>query len=459
MLHQVIDTIHRTIWGLPMLLFVLAVSILLTIALRGLQIRKLIYALKIAFFGYDSKLEHSSEGDIGHFQSLMTSLAAIIGIGNIVGVATAISSGGLGALFWMWITALFGMAATYGESLLAIKFRCKDKRGEMSGGPMYYIEKGLKMKWLAVMFAVGGCLATITTGNMIQANSITDALSHSYGINVFGASIVISILVGIMIIKGIKVIGVITGILVPIMALFYILGGSVIILLNYTSVPGALSTIFTSAFTGQAAAGGFLGSTMIMALRFGVTRGILVCEAGMGTTSIAAAAARTDTPGRQALISMTGSFLSTFIICTITGLVLAVTGVIGEVGANGKLLSGVALAIEAFNRSLPMGGLFVNIGAVLFGLSTIISWAYYGEKCFEYLFSEKIIIVFRIIFALTIILGCNLELEIVWSLSDIATSIMVLPNLIGLVGLLPVIIKETNKFLKIIDEERLAKKK
>ncbi|MBT3394426.1 MAG: sodium:alanine symporter family protein [Waddliaceae bacterium] len=457
MLSSAVSLVHSVVWSGPLLIFLLGVGIALTFTLRGLQIRYLWYALKLAFLGPGAKSDNA-EGDISHFQSLMTALASIIGIGNIVGVATAMAIGGAGALFWIWITALFGMATTYAESLLAVKYRIKDKRGQMAGGPMYYLANGMKSKWLAVLFAVGGCLAALTTGNMVQANSMSDALSYSFGIEGWWVGIVIASVIGVMILGGIKSIGKIASYLVPIMAIFYVVCGSIIIIYKISELPHALSLIMASAFTGQAAVGGFMGSTLMMAMRMGVARGLFSSEAGLGTTSIAAAAARTDTPGRQAMIAMTGTFLSTFLICTVTGLVLAVTGVLGEVGPDGKMLNGISLAIRSFSTVMPFGGKVVNIGGFLFAVSTILSWAYYGEKCVEYIFSERAIKPFRILFVAIIIVGCNLELNVVWNLADIANGIMAVPNLIAIVALYPVIRKETRYFLGLVAREKAEKK-
>ncbi|MGM0440008.1 MAG: alanine/glycine:cation symporter family protein [Chlamydiota bacterium] len=449
---NIIYTIHDFIWGTPLLIFLVGGGLFLTIMLRGIQLRYLGYALKLTFCGHEKLAE--SSGDISHFQSLTTALAAIIGVGNIAGVSTAVATGGMGALFWMWVIALLGMAISYSESLMAIKYRTTDKRGEMSGGPMYYMERALGLKWLGILFAIGGCVAALTMGNLTQANSMSDAIISIVNVNPWWIGITLAFLIGLMIFGGIKSIGRITSILVPVMALFYIIGGSIVIIVKYQAIPEAFGVIFTSAFKGQAAMGGFVGSTMIMAVRMGVARGIFSSESGLGTTAIASSAAKTDTPGRQSVIAMTGGFLSTIIICTITGLVIGTTGVLGEVDTSGKIINGIPMASAAFNTVIPVGGPLVNIGAILFGLSTILSWAYYGEKCIEYLVGEKAIIIFRLIFIVAIALGCVMEIDIVWSLADIANVMMTAPNMLALLLLSPAILKETRHFKEILRQEK-----
>lgn len=440
--------VDQWIWQ-PLFVILVGTGLYLTYRLRGLQFRKLWYALKLAFTHEDTE----SAGDISHFQALMTALAATIGIGNIVGVATAIAMGGLGSLFWLWVTALIGMATKYSEAILAIQYRIVDDKGEMAGGPMYYIERGLKKKWLAVGFAFFGALTTFFTGNIVQSQSIASALASSFGIDVWISGIILAIFTGLVLIGGIRSIGGVTSFLVPIMALFYILGCLVIIAMRIDALPEAISTIFSSAFTGQAAVGGFVGSTIIMAMQMGVARGVFSNESGLGTAPIAAAAAKTDAPGRQALISMTGAFLST-VVCTFTGLVLAVTNILGQLGPDGHMLNGAPMTIAAFESVIPYGGLVVIIGCILFGYSTIIGWAYYGEKCTEYLFGTKAVIWYRALFTVIVLLAVVIPLEMVWSLADIANALMALPNLLGLLGLSGVIVAQTKAFLvKIAHEE------
>lgn len=443
--------IDQWLWQ-PLFVFLVGTGLYLTWRLRGLQFSKLGYSLKLAFTHQDDK----APGDISHFQALMTALAATIGIGNIAGVATAVAMGGLGALFWLWVTALIGMATKYAEAILAIKYRVVDGQGKMAGGPMYYIEKGLGLKWLAVLFALCAAITTFFTGNIVQSQSIASALSSSWHLDMWITGGVLAVLTGLVLIGGIRSIGGVTSFLVPIMAFFYIVGCLVIIVMRSTEIPGALMQIVSTAFTGQAAVGGFVGSTIMMAVQMGVARGVFSNESGLGSAPIAAAAARTDMPGRQALISMTGAFLST-IVCTFTGLVLAVTHVLGTADADGKMLNGVPLTIAAFDSVLPFGGYIVIIGSILFGYSTIVGWAYYGERCCDYLFGKRSIFWYRLFFTLTVFFAVAIPLEMVWSLADIANAFMALPNLIALIGLAGVITSQTHSFLqKVALEKQLA---
>ncbi|KIC71808.1 Sodium/alanine symporter AgcS [Candidatus Protochlamydia amoebophila] len=453
-----LDIIYSWIWGAPLLVLLTGLGIYLTITLRGLQFRYLGYALRLVFGSQKAHPEAEGQGDISHFQSLMTALAATIGIGNIAGVATAITVGGLGALFWMWVTALLGMATKYAEAILAVKYRVTDEHGEMCGGPMYFIESGLGWKWLACSFAFFGAVAALGGGNMLQANSVADVMRTMFHVNPWWSGLIIAALTGFTIVGGIKSIGKVAGLLVPFMALFYIAGASIILAYHYDRIFDVIVAIITHAFTGQAAFGGFLGSTMLLALRVGVSRGLMTSEAGLGTASIAAAAAKTDLPGRQALVSMTGSFLATIIMCSVTGLVLGVTGVFGSLDEQGKLLNGASMTVAAFNSIFIGGGYIVTIGLVLFAFTTLLGWAYYGEKCVEYLFGIKSVPIYRVLFTLMIIPGAVLELDIVWKISDVFNGLMAFPNLIGLCALSSVVISETKLFLNVLKAEREAEK-
>ncbi len=432
-------------------MLLLGTGLYLTILLRGVQFTYLWYAIKQVF----SKKHKGAKGDISHFEALMTSLAGAIGTGTIVGVAVGVSLGGLGSIFWMWVTALLSMATKYAESLLAVKYRDKDKRGEMIGGPMEYIEKGMGWKWVAVVFAILGSIAAIGTGNLVQVNSIAEAVDRVWDVDPMVTGIVIAALTGFVIVGGVKSIGHVAGILVPVMALFYILGGLVIIGLHYNEVPKAFYEIISSAFRGQAAVGGFAGATVMMALQMGVARSVFSNEAGLGISSIAAAAAITDSPGRQAMITMTGALLSTVIVCTITGLAISVTGVMSGVDGDGRAVSGASMVIDAFESTLHGGAYIVCIGLILFAFSTVIAWAYYGEKCFEYLFGEKAILWYRLIFTLIIVPGSVLKIKTVWAFADIANGLMVIPNLIAVIGLSSVVVLETKEFLKIVAKEEV----
>ncbi len=448
MLQHVISTLNQWVWSSPLLILLVLVGGYLTFRIRGLQFRRFWYAHKCAFTRHDNK----AKGDISHFQALMTALAATIGIGSITGVATAIAIGGLGSLFWMWLVALLGMATKYSEAILAVKYRSVDESGEMCGGPMYYLERGLKKKWLGKLFALFAAITALGTGNMVQSNSVADAM-RLFNFPTIWTGIILVVCVGIALIGGIKSIGRISAFLVPAMACFYITAGLLIIFLNIKAVPSAFALIFKTAFSGQAAMGGFAGSTVMMAIQFGVSRGIFSSEAGLGTSSIAAAAAKTDTPGRQALVSMCSVFLTTGIVCTITGLVIALSGLFGTLDSDGKLLNGSALASEAFDRMIPYGGLILTIAIIPFAYSTILGWAYYGEKSIEYLFGIPSIKVYRLIFTLLVLPGAILSLEFVWGFSNLMNGLMAFPNLVGLFLLAGIVSKETKSFEKLLKQE------
>jgi alanine or glycine:cation symporter, AGCS family len=434
------------VWGPPLLILIVGTGVLLSLRISFLQFWKLPYALKLAF---SKNQDHTSKGDISHFQSLMTALAATIGTGNIAGVATAVVLGGPGAVLWMWITALVGMATKYSEAILAVKYRTVGKRGEMAGGPMYYIEKGLGWKWLAVLFALFGAIAAFGIGSSVQSNSVAAAVESSMGVNPWITGALLTIATALVILGGIKSIGKVTSFFVPFMAIFYVLGGLIIILVNISELPAAISLIFRDAFTGQAAAGGAIGTV----IRYGVARGVFSNEAGLGSAPIAAAAAKTDHPGRQALISMTGTFLDTIVVCSITGLTLVMGGLYAK-----SDLTGAALTTKTFEQMLPgFGGWIVTIGIILFAYSTVLGWAYYGEKCFEYLFGTKSITLYRIVYTLTVLIGSGMSLGLVWTISDIFNGLMALPNLIGLLLLSGVVAAETKDFRKIMKREKAEK--
>ncbi|QDP42082.1 sodium:alanine symporter family protein [Radiobacillus deserti] len=438
-----IDKISGYVWGPPLLILLVGTGIYLTLRLGFLQIRSLPYALKLAFS--PGKQDKKSQGDISHYQALTTAMAATIGTGNIAGVATAVVVGGPGAVFWMWLTALVGMATKYAEAVLAVKYRVTNSRGEMSGGPMYYLEKGLNAKWLGVLFAIFGAFAAFGIGNMVQSNTVSDVLESSFSIPTWITGVTLAVLAGIVILGGVKSIGRVTSFFVPIMAIFYILGGLIIIFLNFDLVPAAFSTIFTDAFTGNAVAGGLLGT----AIRYGVARGVFSNEAGLGSAPIAAAAAKTDYPARQALVSMTQVFIDTILVCTITGLTI----VMADMYAGG--LDGAALTTESFSLFLGDAGMYiVTLGTIFFAFSTIVGWSYYGEKCFSYLFSDRTISYYRAVFVIFVLVGAVASLDAVWGIADIMNGLMAFPNLIGLLGLSGVVAAETKRFFKVASEER-----
>ncbi|HOP62124.1 MAG TPA: sodium:alanine symporter family protein [Spirochaetota bacterium] len=437
-----VGAVNSLVWGPYMLVLLVGTGLFLTIRLKFMSFRYLPYALKLAFTPHQ---DEKSEGDINHFQALMTALAATIGTGNLAGVATAVTLGGPGAVFWMWVTALVGMATKYSEAILSVKYRETDERGEMAGGPMYFLEKGLGMKWLGVLFALFGAIAAFGIGNMVQSNSVADAINSTFGIPLIYTGIALAILTALVILGGIKSIGRVSSMIVPFMAVFYILGGLAIIIMNINMLPDAVAYIFKCAFAGhEPVAGGFAGATVAHALRFGVARGVFSNEAGLGSAPIAAAAAKTDHPARQALVSMTGTFLDTIIVCSITGLVLAITGLWQN--ANSEL-TGAALTTAAFTAGLgKFGGWIVAIGIILFAYSTILGWAYYGEKCAEYLFGAKIILPYRYLWVLFVAVGAYVKLAFVWDFADTMNGLMAVPNLIGLLLLSKVVVSETEDF-------------
>ncbi|MFS0635947.1 sodium:alanine symporter family protein [Mesobacillus foraminis] len=441
-----LNWLSGVVWGPPTLLLIVGTGLLLTIRLGFYQFSSLPYALKLAFSKNQDK---NSEGDISHFQSLMTALAATIGTGNIAGVATAVVLGGPGAIFWMWVTALVGMATKYAEAILAVKYRTVGGNGQMAGGPMYYIEKGLGWKWLAVLFALFGSIAAFGIGSSVQSNSVAAAVENSFGINPWITGMILTIFTALVILGGIKSIGKVTSLFVPVMAIFYVVGGLAIILMNLDLLPAALGKIFSDAFTGQAVAGGAIGAV----IRYGVARGVFSNEAGMGSAPIAAAAAKTDHPGRQALISMTGTFLDTIIVCSITGITLVMGGMYLDTD-----LTGAALTTETFDSLLPGGGWIVTIGIILFAYSTVLGWAYYGEKCFEYLFGNKSIMIYRFVYVATVLVGAGMNLGLVWTIADIFNALMAIPNLVGLLFLSGVVVAETRSFKKLREQEKLEEK-
>ena len=427
----------KLMWGPWLLILLLGTGVWLSICLRGIQVRNLIYAVRLTF----SK-EWDGEGDISHFGSLMTALAATVGMGNIAGVSTAVALGGPGAIFWMWITGLVGMATKYSEGFLAVKYRHVNEYGEISGGPMYYLEYGLGKKWLGTCFAIFGALAAFGIGNMIQSNTTAKALSETLGTSNFLVGIVLALLTGMVVVGGIKRIADVASYFVPIMVSIYFIGASIVILNNLSHLGSGVALIFDHAFTGTAATGGFVGATLAQTIRFGVARGLFSNESGMGSAPIAAAAAKTNHPGTQALVSMTGTFLDTLIICSLTALALSSSGV----WVSGE--TGVALTIQAFSSGLPgnWGNIIVSSSAVTFGFSSILAWEYYGEKCFEYLFKEKWIGLYRYAWVLFVFMGALFELEIVWNFSDAMNALMAIPNLIGLLLLSRILLRETRDF-------------
>ncbi|HAM92499.1 MAG TPA: sodium:alanine symporter family protein [Phascolarctobacterium succinatutens] len=444
---EILNEIDAFVWGPPLLVLLVGTGILLTFRLKLLQVFKLPQALGLIF-----SAKNDGSGDVNSFKALCTALAATVGTGNIVGVATAIKAGGPGALFWMWMAAFFGMATKYSECLLAVKYRTVDANGNISGGPMYYIENGLgkKYKPLAVMFAVFGVLcAYFGIGTFAQVNSIVEITQISAGIPVVYTGIALTVVVAAVTIGGLKSIATVAAKVVPAMALLYFLTTVGIMIVFADQVPAAIATVLNSAFTPTAAQGGFLGATVMLAMRSGVARGVFSNESGLGSAPIVAAAAKTKWAAEQGLVSMTGTFIDTIIICTLTGLSLVVSGVwCGP-------LNGAAMTESAFTMAFPaFGSILLLVGLVLFAFTTILGWNYYGERCVEYLMGVKAILPYRIIFICLIACGPFLKLEEIWVLADIVNGLMAIPNLIALIALSGVVVAETKAYQKHLAEEK-----
>lgn len=450
-LKDLLQNISDFIWGPPLLILLVGTGVYLTLRLKLLQIFKLPLALKYVFGKDEEENDDGAEGDVSSFGALCTALSATIGTGNIVGVATAVKAGGPGALFWMWIAAFFGMATKYAEGVLAIKYREVDENGNMAGGPMYYIQNGLGLKWLAKIFAVLGIgVAFFGIGTFGQVKSISDAASITFKVPLILTAIIVTVLVALVTLGGIKRISRVSEKVVPFMAGIYILGAVLVLICNYSAIPGALSIIIRSAFNPQAALGGAAGITVQIALQRGIGRGVFSNEAGLGSAPIAAAAAKTKSPVRQGLISMTGTFFDTIVICTMTGLAIVLTG------AYSTTLEGAALTTAAFEAGLPfamIGKYIVNIGLIFFAFTTILGWNYYGERCAEYLLGVKSILPYRIIFIALVAVGPFLSLDLIFIIADIVNGMMAFPNLIGLIGLRKVVIKETEDYFQQLKEE------
>lgn len=442
---DLLRTASDFIWG-PWLLIplLLATGLFLTIRLRGLQFTRLGPALWTALV---VRIERGAEGDISHFQALMTALSATVGTGNIVGVAIAIAVGGPGALFWMWMTGLVGMATKYSEAFLSVKYRVVDARGEQSGGPMYYLSRGLGGSFgraLGGLYAAFAAIAAFGIGNMVQSNSVADALRESFGVPPWGTGLAIAIGVALVVLGGISSIGRFTGVFVPVMIGVYMVGCGAVLLVHAGAIPGAVAEVFREAFTGTAAVGGFAGASIAAGIRQGVARGIFSNESGLGSAGIAAAAAQTREPARQALVSMTQTFIDTIVVCSFTGLAIVASG------AWTSGLTGSPLTQMTFRESLPgnWGGWIVSLSLAMFAFSTILGWCYYGEKSVEYLMGERAILPYRVLFVLAAFLGAVRSLDFVWLFSDVMNGLMALPNLVGLVFLSGILARETNEYLE-----------
>jgi AGCS family alanine or glycine:cation symporter len=437
-----LNRIDQILWGPPMLVLLLGTGIYLTLRLRGLQFRYLFHALHLALV--KRKEPDAEEGDITHFQALMTSLAATVGTGNIAGVATALAAGGPGALFWMWVTGLVGMATKFAEAVLAVKYREKDRFGTMSGGPMYYLSRGLGSRRLGLLFAFFASIAAFGIGNMVQSNSVADSVEAVFHVPPTTTGIVLASLTALVVLGGIRSIARVASVLVPVMIICYMAGAAIVLVQNAAKVMEGLQLIFSHALNPTSAAGGFAGATVRMTIRWGVARGIFSNESGLGSSPIAAAAAQTRDPTTQALVSMTQTFIDTLVVCTMTGLAILATGVwtTGETGAE--------LTMMAFARALPggNGGIIVTMGLILFAFSTILGWCYYGEKSIEFLFGERAVIPYRLVYCVFVAVGAMVKLDLVWLLADIMNALMAIPNLIGLLGLAGKVVEETKRYFR-----------
>lgn len=437
--HDLINWANGYLWGAPMLILLFGTHLFLTFRLKFIQ--KYVWkAIKLSV----SK-DRSGEGDVSQFGALTTALAATIGTGNIVGVATAVGLGGPGAVLWCWLTGVFGMATKYAEALLSVRYRVKTSDGTMLGGPMYALENGLNMKWLAVLFCIFTSIAAFGIGNMVQANSISVMLHETMGVSPYLSGIVMAVLTAIVILGGVKSIANVCEKLVPFMAVFYVIGCMIILVMNVSYLPATISLIVQSAFSPQAVGGGFVGATVMMAMRYGIARGLFSNESGLGSAPIVAAAAQTKNPVRQALVSMTGTFWDTVVVCAMTGLVLVSSVIEDPVGLN--QLSGAALTKGAFAQIPIIGPVVLTVGLLTFVFSTILGWSYYGERAVEYLLGKKSIMPYRVAWVIGVFLGSVTSLTLVWDLADAMNALMAIPNLISLIALSGVIVADTKKYL------------
>ncbi|MGJ0626039.1 alanine/glycine:cation symporter family protein [Xenorhabdus bovienii] len=447
---QWLNAINGIVWGIPMLVGILGIGIFMQIRLSFLPIRKLGTGFKLLF----QKNEQRGEGQISPFNALMTALSATIGTGNIAGVATAVVMGGPGALFWMWMTALLGMATKYSEAVLAVRFRETDKNGNYVGGPMYYIKNGLGKKWiwLGTLFAFFGSIAGFGIGNTVQANSVADVLHSNFGIEKTVTAGILVILVGAVLIGGIKRISDVAGKLVPVMTVGYFGAGIIVLALNITAIPEAFVLIIKSAFTPVAAQGGFAGAAVWAAIRFGVARGVFSNEAGLGSAPIAHAAAKTQNPIRQGLIAMLGTFIDTIIVCSVTGLTIVITGgwLTGETGAT--------LTASSFSAVIPGGNYIVAVALAIFAFTTILGWSFYGERCIQYLLGPKAIVPFRIAWIIALPIGATQSLNFVWLLADTLNAMMAIPNLIALALLSPIVYRLTKDHIRDVNADSIEMK-
>lgn len=449
-LQTLTDTLGSYLWGWPMLILLIGTGVLYTFMLRGIQFSKLGEGLYMAFHPRHNKKSKKDQGDISHFQALMTALSATVGTGNIAGVATAIAAGGPGAVFWMWVTGIIGMATKYAEAVLGVHYREKNSKGEMSGGPMYYILHGLNMKWLAILFSFCLAIGALGIGNMVQINSVTDVMYSTFAVPHWVSGLIFTTITGLVLLGGIKRIGKVSSALVPTMIFTYLVAGTIIILNNLESVPLIFEHIFNDAFTGTAATGGFLGAGVREVMRYGFSRGVFSNESGMGSSPIAAAAAKTKHPVEQALVSMTQTFIDTIIVCTFTALIILSSG-LWTSGIDGATLTARAFDVGLNNIDVlghHLGSIIVSICLVFFAFSTIIGWSYYGLKGVTFIFGERAKNVYKFIFVAFVFVGAMVQLKLAWSIAEVLTGLMIIPNLIALVLLSPKVKALTEDYFK-----------
>jgi AGCS family alanine or glycine:cation symporter len=444
-MQDLLSQVNSIVWGPITIILLVGTGIYITIIVKGIQLQKFLYGWNLISGKFDNP---DDKGEVTHFQALSAALSATIGTGNIAGVGIAIASGGPGAIFWMWVTAVFGMALKYAECLLALNYRVIHSNGIVGAGPMYYLERGLNQKWLGVLFALFAVIASFGIGNMTQANSVAEPIKTYFHLPKIATGIIIGILVFLVIVGGIKRIGQVASRLVPFMAIFYVGGALLIIIMNYNLISEAFYLIFRGAFTRSAAVGGFAGATFIQVIRSGVARGLFSNESGLGSAPIAHGAAKTEEPVREGLVAMLGPFIDTLVICSMTALVIIITGAYtsGETGAE--------LTAKAFNLGIwKVGGYIVSGGMILFAFSTAISWSYYGDRCIDYLFGSRMVTPYRVLYCILLPVGAYIKLSIVWTISDIFNALMAWPNLIGLLFLSPVVIRMTKEYFS--DETRV----
>ena len=448
MLNNLISQINGFVWGPPMLGMLGVTGVLLTTGMVFMPWRKIVYAFRQLFAAHDD----GHDGDVKPFNALATALSATVGTGNIAGVATAIALGGPGAIFYMWVIALFGMATKYAEAVCAVTYRETDSKGRFVGGPMYYLRNGVGEfapemgKTLGLLFAIFGAVAAFGIGNAVQINSMAAVMHDSFSVPTWVTGVIVAVLVAFVVLGGIRRIGDVAGKLVPAMIVLYVAASLIILLINIAEIPHAIALIFTYAFEPVAAVGGFAGAAVAAAIRFGVARGVFSNEAGLGSAAIAHAAAKTNNPVRQGLIAMLGTFIDTIIVCTMTALVILTSGMWTATGADGNGLTGAILTSEAFSATISGGNYIVTVALVVFAFTTILGWSYYGERCWQYLFSEKTLIIYRIVWVIAVLTFANVKVDFVWNLSDTLNGLMAVPNLIGLLLLAPMVFRVTREY-------------